>query len=134
MASFLESDTSVSNVDTNVDGGATDSGQQSTATAIDASHVPALDVPVESNTEGGVHGMTSFTSSPDRRYIVCGLYDSRLQLRDFKTGNHEPTLEGHTDCVMDVAFSPDSNHIVSGSDDNTVRIWEMDTGKNVQTM
>ncbi|KZP23443.1 hypothetical protein FIBSPDRAFT_1042895 [Athelia psychrophila] len=37
-------------------------------------------------------------------------------------------FEGHTDCVMSVAFSPDGQRLASGSQDGAIRIWDAQTG------
>ncbi len=44
------------------------------------------------------------------------------------------TLEGHSDCVVSVAFSPDGKYIISGSDDKTIKIWDAKSGKCLRTL
>ena len=38
-------------------------------------------------------------------------------------------FQGHTDCILSVAYSPDGNHIVSGSEDKTIRVWDPHSGQ-----
>jgi len=37
-------------------------------------------------------------------------------------------LNGHTSCVLSIAYSPNGQHIISGSRDRTIRIWDAETG------
>ncbi|KAJ5917576.1 hypothetical protein N7466_011130 [Penicillium verhagenii] len=44
------------------------------------------------------------------------------------------TLEGHSSCVMSIAWSPDGSRLASGSLDQTVRIWDPATGQSISTL
>ena len=43
-----------------------------------------------------------------------------------------PTLEGHSDVVMSVAWSADGKWIASGSQDKTARLWQWPDGKELK--
>jgi len=51
-----------------------------------------------------------------------------------KTRKELPTLKGHSDWVLSVAFSPDGKRIVSGSYDKTLKIWDAVSGEELQTL
>ncbi|KAL5530881.1 hypothetical protein ACEPAG_3757 [Sanghuangporus baumii] len=93
---------------------------------------PASDaVTIDSNTD-----IFCTARSPDRRRIVSGSRDGRLDIWDGVTGariNIGEGIMGHTDYVNDVGYSPDGSRFVSGSYDMTVKIWDF-TGKFVTKM
>lgn len=55
-----------------------------------------------------------------------------LYIMDVESGKPIlPALQGHSGCVICVAFSKDGGRIVSGSRDRTVRVWDVRSGKLV---
>ncbi|KAF3918216.1 hypothetical protein ABW20_dc0108198 [Dactylellina cionopaga] len=57
-----------------------------------------------------------------------------LGLWDTTTGANLTTLEGHSDCVLSVAFSDDGKQLASGSSDGTIKLWDITTGTNLATL
>lgn len=56
-----------------------------------------------------------------------------VQVFDAKTFSKVgPTLEGHTDVVMSVAWSPDGKWLATGAQDKTARLWQWPEGKELK--
>ncbi|KIM34762.1 hypothetical protein M413DRAFT_33045 [Hebeloma cylindrosporum] len=67
-------------------------------------------------------------------HIVSGSDDKSVRVWDALTSAELKQLNGHTDCVISVAFSPDGSRIVSGSNDNSVRVWDAWTGAELKQL
>jgi WD40 repeat protein len=78
---------------------------------------------------GHQSGANSLAFSSNRQQqqqlLASGSADGTVQLWDTHTRECAGVLEGHTRCVMSVAFSPDSRLLASASDDRTVRLWDV---------
>lgn len=55
--------------------------------------------------------------------------DRTIRIWDSQTGDCLQTLEGHTDCIYDIAIHPYRQSLVSASHDKTLRYWDLHTGK-----
>jgi WD40 repeat protein/serine/threonine protein kinase len=53
---------------------------------------------------------------------------------DAQSGKELLTLQGHTYCVLSVAFSPDGKRLASASADGTLKVWDAQTGKELFTL
>ncbi|KAL0280398.1 UNVERIFIED_CONTAM: hypothetical protein PYX00_001698 [Menopon gallinae] len=58
-----------------------------------------------------------------QRYIYTGCAAGRVIIYDVLTGQTVRMLEGHTNCVRDVAWHPHRPEITSISWDGTIRLW-----------
>jgi len=107
------------------------------------------------NSEGSAD-VSSVAFSSDGKRVVSGAKNKLVKIWNADTGaqilvighthkgncsctegkrvDPECTVQGHSDCVVSVAFSPDGNRIVSGSYDRLVKIWNADTGAEVWTL
>ena len=92
--------------------------------------------------EGHTNLVFSVAFSPDGKTALLGsrweyddyYYDpgrGTLKLWDISTGKEIQTFEGHTNCVLSVAFSPDGKTALSGSN-NTLKLWDISTGKEIR--
>jgi eukaryotic-like serine/threonine-protein kinase len=74
--------------------------------------------------------------SPDERW-VAQLSDTEIRVWDpqmtFWWGLWLPTLTGHSDMVLDVAWSLDGRRLVSASQDGTAKIWDVSSGHELLT-
>ncbi|KAF9471184.1 YVTN repeat-like/Quino protein amine dehydrogenase, partial [Pholiota conissans] len=103
-------------------------------------HFPGI--PKFVHSAGGAALMTITTASPvctialssNGKYLVSGLYDGTVQVRDASTGEELKVLKGHGNYVWSVAFSSDNKRIVSGSEDETVRVWDVSTGEELKVL
>ncbi|KAG2365169.1 hypothetical protein BDR07DRAFT_1354004 [Suillus spraguei] len=69
---------------------------------------------------------------PDQRRMVTASDDNTLRLWDLKTGDMLKKMEGHSDCVRDLAVSRDGQLIASGDEDGVgVIIWHGETGESL---
>ncbi|MYF99231.1 hypothetical protein F4212_08880, partial [Candidatus Poribacteria bacterium] len=61
--------------------------------------------------------------------------DPVIQLWDFKTGQLQTTLQGHTKRITSLDFSGNSKMLVSGDFDGVMKIWNISTGqhRHIQT-
>mgnify|MGYP000204874610 CR=1 FL=1 len=69
---------------------------------------------------------STFSFSPDGRYVLSGSWDGTLKLWDVKSGECIRTFERHEIAVFSVSFSPDGRYVLSGSDDKTLKLWVLD--------
>ncbi|CAN2040651.1 Peptidase C14 caspase domain-containing protein [Candidatus Magnetomoraceae bacterium gMMP-15] len=84
------------------------------------------------STSGLCH--SSYSLTPDSRYIASGGANGVLSLFETKTGDKVRDFIGHTGDVWAVALSPDGKKLISGSFDQTVRLWNTQTGENLLTI
>lgn len=56
------------------------------------------------------------------------------KLWSLNSGKLLHTLNGHTECVMSVAFSPDGRYCLTGSRDKTAILWNVITGRMVKKL
>ena len=74
--------------------------------------------------------------SPDERW-VAQLHDTEIGIWDpqmpFWWGRWLPTLTGHSDVILDVAWSPDGRRLVSAGQDGTAKIWDVTGGHELLT-
>lgn len=68
--------------------------------------------------------IVSVAWSPDGKMIIVGLDSGRIWRWNAAAGNHEDTLDGHTNQVTALDFSPDGEKLVSVSWDHSMRIWD----------
>ncbi len=85
----------------------------------------------ESDAEGGV-AVVAFSpdgkllaSAADLDAINRATGDPAIRLRDPSTGKVVAKLEGHTGCILSLAFTPDGKTLASSSYDDTIRIWNV---------
>ena len=63
--------------------------------------------------------------SPDWTQVVTVSPTAQsVVLRDISSGAHVLSLEGHTECITQVAMSPDGEYIAAASLDQTIRLWK----------
>ena len=68
--------------------------------------------------------------SPDRRWLVFGLLDGAVEIRDAKDGGLRLPIEGHQAKVTMVDFAPGGERFATSSYDSTVKIWETASGRH----
>lgn len=76
-------------------------------------------------------GVSSFSFSPDGRYIVTGSHDLTAKLWDL-SGNQLAELTEHQLAVTSVCFSPDGKYIATGSDDASIRLWTLSNRESIE--
>lgn len=76
--------------------------------------------------------VTSFSLSPDEKYIVAGDNQGNLTLWT-KDGKLLKTWQVHQGNITDIAFSPDNQTIVSSSDDTALALSTI-SGKKITTL
>ena len=69
--------------------------------------------------------VTSLAYSADSRVLASGNSNSRVYLRDARTGEDLHIFIGHTSVVTRIAYSPDGKVLASGSSDGTVLLWDL---------
>lgn len=79
-------------------------------------------------------GVYSLDQSPDGRYALLGLLDSRVVLWVHYYGRIALDLLGHTGRVEAVAFTPDGLQAISGAADGSVRLWDLRSGAELRCM
>ena len=67
----------------------------------------------------------SLAYSPDSRVLASGNYNSKVYLRDARTGKDLHIFTGHTSDARCIAYSPDGETLASGSYDGTVLLWDL---------
>lgn len=65
--------------------------------------------------------------SPDGLRVISGSKNGTIYIQDSETGNVVLSLQGHTDCVNDIAFSHDGKFILTGSFDRMIHLWDAKT-------
>ncbi len=70
--------------------------------------------------------------SPDGTRIALAHIDSRITLRDARSGAQAGALHGHFRPVTDLAWTADGQHLFSAGRDHTVRRW--DVARQTQTL
>lgn len=68
-------------------------------------------------------GTLTLCFSPGGRWLGLGGWEAAV-LMDM-TQNRQHVLEGHTGCVVGVAFDPQERWVATASWDHTVRVWEL---------
>jgi ankyrin repeat protein len=103
------------------------------ATAFGQAQLLSTNGIVESSFASAIPSLgTTFSFSPDGRYLASAGHDGRIDLWKVAEGERHRTLEGHTATVSQLAFSSDSTLLASASEDKSVRIWTIATGEAVQ--
>ncbi|MYA68499.1 hypothetical protein F4009_20730 [Candidatus Poribacteria bacterium] len=69
--------------------------------------------------------VTSLAYSPDGRVLASGNSNSKVYLRDARTGADLHIFIGHTSEARCIAYSPDGKTFASGSSDGTVLLWDL---------
>ncbi len=69
--------------------------------------------------------------SPDDSTLACSCMDKRLYLWNALSGDRLSTLEGHTGCVVGVAFNRGGDLLISSSWDGSTRFWNPATGEQL---
>lgn len=65
--------------------------------------------------------------------ILAFCCDKSITLWNFMT-DKKRELNGHSDCVVSLAFSPDGTILASGSADKTIKLWGVQTGGAITTI
>jgi WD40 repeat protein len=93
--------------------------------------------------EGHSSLVLSVAWSHDDSKIVSGSWDNTIKVwgwtKSFLLGHGVTwkllkTLEGHSDCVLSVAWNHDSSKIISGSGDKTIKIWDSYSGSVLRSL
>jgi WD40 repeat protein len=91
---------------------------------------------------------TGLAFSPDGRWVAYATQDyrtatvakrgatrePRIQLREAADGAPGPTLRGHTDQVVDLAFDPGGTRIAAADTSGAVTVWEIPSGGRLLTL
>jgi WD40 repeat protein len=72
--------------------------------------------------------LTRAAFSPNGRLVAAIGFSRNAWVFDARTGAHLPTLRGHGDTVVSLAWSPDSRRLITGGNDRWWRIWDVATG------
>lgn len=82
------------------------------------------------------HWIWSIITSPDNKYIICGLDDWTICVWEIKSGNLIRVLEGHQGGIMSLDISPNGKLVVSAGErgDQSIRIWDFHTGELIRTI
>ena len=83
---------------------------------------------------GHTAGITSFSVTSDRNFLLTGSWDKTARLWNLETGELLRTFKGHTAGISCMAFSPDGQTILTGSWDATACLWNSTTGKLITTL
>ena len=76
-------------------------------------------------------GVTCLAFSPDRKYLVCGTTDTRIQLLEVPTLRVLKVIEGHTAWINCLAFNRNGTQLVSGSNDSQIILWSFPEGREL---
>ena len=73
--------------------------------------------------------------SPDRRHLISGCHDGRIERWDLNCGGARVgQLLGHSGLVLALAHSNDGSLLASGGQDQTIRIWGLRKGECMCTL
>ena len=79
---------------------------------------------------------TGLAFSPDSKWIASteGYIETKVIVRDARTGADRAVLEGHGAYILKLAFSPDGKTLASVSADQTIRLWDTETWTSKGTL
>lgn len=101
-----------------------------TAAQTDAEQERVVDEVIQLDLKSGIE---SYAFSSDGKHVLTGAYDNTVRLWDVEMGRCLRILEGHTDCVMSVAWSADGRRALSGGD-KTVWVWDVEMGRCLRVL
>ncbi|MBO0783471.1 MAG: hypothetical protein J2P37_32065, partial [Ktedonobacteraceae bacterium] len=60
--------------------------------------------------------------------IASGGRDRSVRIWDPSTGATQRIFQGHTACILSLAWSPDGRHLASGCTAGIIHVWEVFSG------